>query len=68
MENVIDSTFPTRLAFTDRSLTRVVEPGDVQVWVGTSSQRDSETLTTLVGEVSPITNSSARWTASDEVS
>ncbi|MEV0953286.1 glycoside hydrolase family 3 N-terminal domain-containing protein [Promicromonospora sp. NPDC050249] len=24
----------TRLAFTDRSMTRVVEPGDVEVWVG----------------------------------
>jgi beta-glucosidase len=24
----------TRFAFTDRSMTRVVEPGDVEVWVG----------------------------------
>jgi beta-glucosidase len=24
----------TRFAFTDRSMTRIVEPGDVEVWVG----------------------------------
>ncbi|MEK8229076.1 fibronectin type III-like domain-contianing protein [Oerskovia sp. M15] len=32
---VVDFTVPTtRLAFSDRALTRVVEPGDVEIWVG----------------------------------
>ena len=57
----------TRLAFSDRALRRVVEPGDVEVWIGTSEQRDVEGRTTLVGDVFPIGNQSARWTVSAEV-
>jgi beta-glucosidase len=56
---------PTRLAFSDRTLTRVVEPGDVELWVGTSAQRDTRALTTLVGDTVPVTNASARWTTSE---
>ncbi len=52
----------TRLAFTDRSLTRIVEPGKVELWVGTSTHRDTQTLTTLDGDTSPVTNDSPRWT------
>ncbi|MGY0385784.1 beta-xylosidase/alpha-l-arabinosidase [Nocardioides sp. WG-D5] len=37
----------TRLAFTDRSLTRVVEPGDVEVWVAASA---GEKVATAVAE------------------
>ncbi|GAB3843020.1 glycoside hydrolase family 3 N-terminal domain-containing protein [Micromonospora andamanensis] len=55
----------TRLAFSDRSLTRVVEPGDVDLWVGTSARRDVEASTTLVGDVAPVTNASARWTTAE---
>ncbi len=59
----VEFTVPTtRLAFSDRSLTRVVEPGDVELWVGTSECRDTRGLTTLVGEVYAVTNASARWT------
>ncbi|MGW5666959.1 beta-xylosidase/alpha-l-arabinosidase [Micromonospora sp. NPDC003776] len=52
----------TRLAFSDRALTRVVEPGDVELWVGTSAQRDTEARTTLVGDIVAVTNASPRWT------
>ncbi|MFI2706714.1 beta-glucosidase, partial [Nocardioides sp. CER28] len=37
----------TRLAFSDRSLTRVVEPGDVEVWVAASA---GEKVATAVAE------------------
>jgi beta-xylosidase len=59
----VELTVPTtRLAFSDRTLTRVVEPGDVELWVGTCAVRDTQALTTLVGDVVPVTNASARWT------
>jgi beta-xylosidase len=61
----VEFTVPTtRLAFSNRSLNRVVEPGDVEVWVGTSSRRDTQALTDLVGDVCPVTNASPRWTTS----
>jgi beta-glucosidase len=64
---VVEFTVPTtRLAFTDRTLTRVVEPGEVEVWVGTSARRDVQELTTLVGDVVAVTNASSRWTTSAE--
>ena len=64
----VELTVPTtRLAFTDRSFKRVVEPGDVEIWVGTSSHRDAQALTTLVGEVFVVTNSAPRWTTSTDV-
>jgi beta-glucosidase len=63
----VELTVPTtRLAFSDRSLTRVVEPGDVELWVGTSSRRDAQALTTLVGDVHVVTNASPRWTTTTE--
>ena len=55
----------TRLAFSDRTLPRVVEPGDVELWVGTSADRDTQALTTLVGDVVVVTTASARWTTSE---
>jgi beta-glucosidase len=59
-------TVPTaRLAFTDRTQTRVVEPGDVELWVGTSAQREVETRTVLVGAVQPVTVDSPRWTRTE---
>ncbi|KUJ45206.1 MULTISPECIES: glycoside hydrolase family 3 N-terminal domain-containing protein [Micromonospora] len=54
----------TRLAFSDRTLTRVVEPGDVDIWVGTSAHRAAQARTVLVGDLAPVTTSSARWTTS----
>ncbi|GIJ76913.1 beta-glucosidase [Micromonospora phaseoli] len=55
----------TRLAFSDRTLTRVVEPGDVEIWVGTSARRDTQALTTLVGATAAVTTASPRWTTSE---
>jgi beta-xylosidase len=54
-----------RLAFTDRSYTRVVEPGEIELWVGTSAQRQAEARTVLVGPVCPITVDSPRWTRTE---
>jgi beta-glucosidase len=54
-----------RLAFSDRSLTRVVEPGEIELWVGTSAQRDTQARTVLVGRTWPITTDSPRWTRTE---
>jgi beta-glucosidase len=56
---------PARLAFADRTFTRVVEPGDLELWVGTSAQRDAEVRTTLVGPVHQVTVDAARWTTTE---
>ncbi|WP_146929696.1 glycoside hydrolase family 3 N-terminal domain-containing protein [Cellulomonas xylanilytica] len=54
----------TRLAFSDRDLVRVVEPGDVELWVGPScAERDTEARLTLTGAVHPVGVDSPRWTA-----
>ena len=56
-------TVPTaRLAFTDRTYTRVVEPGDVELWVGTSERRETQGRTVLVGPTWPLSVDSPRWT------
>jgi len=39
----------TRLAFSDRSLTRIVEPGDFEIWAGDSASRVSESTFAVVG-------------------
>ncbi len=49
-------TVPTsRLALSDRTMTRVVEPGDVELWVGTCETRAAESRVTLVGGVHRLT-------------
>ncbi len=59
----VEFTVPTtRLAFSDRSYTRIVEPGEIQLWTGTSEDRQSEASLALVGDAHPITTESARWT------
>ncbi|NCT89406.1 glycosyl hydrolase [Cellulomonas sp. APG4] len=51
----------TRLAFSDRRLVRVVEPGDVEVSVGTSCLDLVETRTlTVTGEVHEVTTADRR--------
>lgn len=52
----------TRLAFSDRQYRRVVEPGEIELWVGTSATRRLEACTVLEGPVHPIGNDSPRWT------
>ncbi len=64
---VVRFTVPSgRLAFTDRAGTRVVEPGDLELWVGGSSA-DRETTATAVleGPVHPVGRSDGRWTLTD---
>jgi beta-glucosidase len=46
----------TRLAATDRRMRRTVEPGEVELWVGTSSVRAASGVTELVGGVHEITD------------
>ena len=55
----------TRLAFTDRSYTRVVEPGEIELWVGTSTSREASGRTVLVGPAWPVTVDARRWTTAD---
>ena len=54
-----------RLAFTDRTHTRVVEPGEIELWVGTSAQRETQARTVLVGHTWPITADCPRWTTTE---
>jgi beta-glucosidase len=64
----VEFTVPTtRLAFSDRALRRVVEPGEVQLWVGTSAERYAQAHTSLVGEVHAVSAASPRWTTSREL-
>ncbi|MCK6068345.1 MULTISPECIES: glycoside hydrolase family 3 N-terminal domain-containing protein [Microbacterium] len=55
-------TVPTaRLAFTDRSGRRIVEPGRVDVWVGPScAQREAESVVQVTGDVHPVSPGDAR--------
>jgi beta-glucosidase len=52
----------TRLAFSDRSYTRVVEPGRVDLWTGDAEHRLIQAEISLTGAVHPITNESPRLT------
>ena len=54
-----------RVAFTDRRMRRVVEPGDLDLWVGTSAERDVEGRTMLVGDVHLVTEAAPRWTVTE---
>jgi beta-glucosidase len=59
----VSFTVPTaRLAFTDRSDTRVVEPGEVELWVGTSGHRETEGRTVLVGPAWAVSVDAPRLT------
>ncbi|KQR10531.1 beta-glucosidase [Cellulomonas sp. Leaf334] len=62
---VVTFAVPTaRLAFSDRDHVRVVEPGEVEVWVGPScSEREAEARTSLTGPVHAVGVESPRWTA-----
>jgi len=51
----------TRVAFSDRDLVRVVEPGALELWVGPDCEtRETQAATTLVGEVHRVTAEDAR--------
>jgi hypothetical protein len=55
-----------RLAFSDRDLVRVVEPGDVELWVGPSCEaRETEARLRITGQTHQITVEEPRWTTSE---
>ena len=58
---------PARLAFTARDGRRVVEPGELRLWVGTSSEdaAGARATTTLAGPVHEVGVHDERWTAVD---
>lgn len=55
---------PGRLAFTARDGRRVVEPGALELWVGTSEERTATASTVLDGPVHSVTVTDSRWTVS----
>ncbi|WP_348789049.1 glycoside hydrolase family 3 N-terminal domain-containing protein [Leifsonia sp. NPDC080035] len=61
-EAVVRFRVPTaRLAFTGRDGVRIVEPGDVELWVGPScAVRETETRIALTGAVHPVTAADGR--------
>ncbi|MDC7120945.1 glycoside hydrolase family 3 C-terminal domain-containing protein [Cellulomonas fimi] len=62
---VVELVVPAaRLAFTDRTGERVVEPGDLDLWVGPScAERETQARVTLTGGVHRLTPADGRWTA-----
>lgn len=52
----------TRVAFSNRRMERVVEPGKLELWVGDSATRALETSTTLTGQVHVLHRDSPRFT------
>lgn len=59
---VVRFTVPTtRLAFSDRRMVRVVEPGAVELWVGPScAERETEAALTITGDLYEVTPADAR--------
>lgn len=62
---VVELVVPAaRLAFTNREGLRVVEPGELEVWVGASCRdREVEGTVLLTGEVHSVEGDAERWTA-----
>lgn len=57
----VELTVPTtRLAFSDRRMVRVVEPGEVQVWVGSHAEAAGSGVSTVESTGGVITNDRAR--------
>lgn len=65
-ETVVRFSVPTtRLAFSDRELRRIVEPGAVEVWVGPScAERETAAELTITGPVHAVTAADARLVTS----
>jgi beta-glucosidase len=59
----LELTVPTtRLAFSDRQLRRIVEPGAIELWIGRSwAERVTEAEVTLVGGIHEVQLSDPRW-------
>lgn len=59
----VELAVPTsRVAFTDRSMRRVVEPGELELWTGTPLNRLVHTTVTLTGVVHEVTGADERLT------
>ena len=57
-----------RLAFTNRDGVRVVEPGDLHLWVGRSCEDvETEATVTLGGDVHVVGVSGSRWTTTRQL-
>jgi beta-glucosidase len=55
---------PARLAFTDRRGERVVEPGELKLWVGPScAEPETEASVDLAGAVHRVGAADERWTS-----
>lgn len=54
----------TRVAFSGRDMARVVEPGALELWAGTSAERSARATVRLVGPVHTIEDDD-RWTATE---
>jgi beta-glucosidase len=65
-ETVVRFSVPTtRLAFSDRAMRRIVEPGAVEVWVGPScAERETAAELTVTGSVHEVTPADARLVTS----
>lgn len=59
----VEFQVPTsRLAFSDRKMQRIVEPGSVELWVGPScDNRETESLVEITGKTAPVTIASERY-------
>ncbi|KGM14403.1 beta-glucosidase [Cellulomonas bogoriensis 69B4 = DSM 16987] len=52
----------TRLAFSDRDMVKIVEPGAVELWVGPSvATKETEAALTLTGDVHRVSLDDNRW-------
>ncbi len=66
---VVRFTVPTtRLAFADRGMRRIVEPGDVELWVGAScASRETSAALQVTGPAHHVTVGDARMVATELV-
>jgi beta-glucosidase len=59
----------TRLAFTDAQYRRIVEPGEIELWVGPSCvERETAASITITGPVHPVTNEDERYVLTEVIS
>ncbi|AEI12895.1 beta-xylosidase/alpha-l-arabinosidase [Cellulomonas gilvus] len=56
----------TRVAFSDRDMVRIVEPGELELWVGTCADRRAQARVRLTGAVHTIDDDD-RWTVTEIV-
>nr|WP_236683181.1 glycoside hydrolase family 3 N-terminal domain-containing protein [Demequina globuliformis] len=62
-ERTVEFRVPTaRLALSDRTYRRVVEPGDIELWTGHAGERRALASLVLTGDVHEVTTASARLT------